>query len=99
METAQKPKMEVLDKGEEFKTLQITAQAGMIMPAHHSTREVVVIIQQGRALLKLPDGNQEVRPGSAVIIPPGTDHSLEIREKFVAHAVMKLDSEIEFQNN
>lgn len=97
METIQKPELTPLDKGKYLKTLQVTALAGMIMPPHLTTKEAVIIVQEGEALLKMPNLDHRLRQGAVFIIPAGVEHSLEIKSDFKAVAIMAVDSEIKFK--
>lgn len=97
METVQKPELTLIDKGKSFKTLQVTALAGMIMPPHHTTKEAVIVVQEGEALLKMPNVDHILKKGTSFIIPSGIEHSLEINKDFKAVAIMAVDSEIKFK--
>lgn len=94
--TLNKPIMTPLETGDSFKTFEITAKAGMEMPNHHSTKEAVVTVQSGRAILKMPSENHVLNAGSSFIIPAGIEHTLSVEQDFRAIAVMALESEIEF---
>lgn len=97
MATLNKPELILLDTGSSLKTLQISALAGMIMPLHHATKETVVVVQEGIALLKMPAAEHVLKKGECFIIPGLVDHSLEVKTDFKAIAIMAVDSEIEFQ--
>ncbi|MCM4154733.1 cupin domain-containing protein [Gramella sp. AN32] len=96
MEKIQKPELTPLDKGSALKTLQVTALTGMRMPPHHTTKEAVIIVQEGEALLKMPNVDHRLRQGAVFIVPAGAEHSLEIIQDFKAIAIMATDSEINF---
>jgi quercetin dioxygenase-like cupin family protein len=68
----------------------------MIMPLHRSTKEAVVIVQQGRAIIEMEQQVHELQAGNSFIIPAGIFHSLTIKADFSAVAVMGLDSSIEY---
>jgi|SRR5699024_10195049 len=97
METINRPEMLLLEKGENFKILQVRAKAGMVMPQHHTTEEAVICVQEGEALLKMADGDHLMKKGVAKIIGAGEDHTLEVNKDFKAIVTMALHSEIEFQ--
>lgn len=92
-----KPEMTLLASGKSIKTFKITATAGMEMPEHHSTKEAVVVVQKGKAILTMPDKKHVLETGSSFIIPAGVNHSLSIQEDFQALAIMALESEIKFK--
>ena len=97
METLNKPELNLLHTGSALKTLQVSALAGMIMPLHHATQETVIVVQEGKAILKMPTENHVLEKGVAFIIPALIDHSLEIKSDFKAIAIMAVDSDIEFK--
>ena len=98
MENSNKPQMIPLDKGEIFKTLNITAKAGMEMPLHHSTKEAVIVVLKGEAILKMPDGEHKLSQDTIIIIPAMVEHSLKINSDFHAIAIMENTSAIEFKS-
>ncbi len=98
MENSNKPEMTPLNNGEMFKTLKITAKAGMEMPLHHSTKEAVIVVLKGEAVLKMPNGNHILAQGITFIIPPRIEHSLKINSDFHAIAIMENTSAIEFKS-
>ncbi|CAL66366.1 cupin domain-containing protein [Christiangramia forsetii] len=97
MEPIQKPELTPLDKGSSLKTLQVTALTGWSMPPHHTTKEAVIVVQEGEALLKMPNVDHRLKQGAVFIIPAGVEHSLEIIQDFKAIAIMATDSEINFK--
>lgn len=97
METLNKPELNLLSTGNSLKTLQVSALAGMIMPLHHATKETVIVVQEGMAILKMPSVEHILEKGTAFIIPALIDHSLEIKKDFKAIAIMAIDANIEFQ--
>lgn len=53
MVNIEKPKISLLISGEMYKVYEVTGRAGMVMPKHYSTKEAVIIIKEGSALLEL----------------------------------------------
>ena len=98
MENSNTPEMTPLSNGEIFKTFNITAKAGMEMPLHHSTKEAVIIVLKGEAILKMPDGEHSLAQGITFIIPAMIEHSLKINSDFHAIAIMENTSAIEFKS-
>lgn len=96
IDIVERPTMAPLKVGKEFKTFSVTAKKGMEMPSHISTKEAVVMVQEGKALLKMETGEHLLEKNSVFIIPQGIHHSLSILEDFKAVALMAVDSEIEF---
>lgn len=96
MEVMNKPELTLLAKGDSMKTIQVEGLAGMIMPPHHSTKEAVVIVLEGQALLQMPESNHILKQGSFFIIPAGKEHNLRIQKNFKAIAIMAIDSKLNF---
>jgi len=96
MEVISKPELTPLIVGDSIKTMLVEGMAGTTMPPHHSTKEAVIVVQEGQALLKMPDSEHLLEKESVFVIPAGKEHTLSIRKDFKAIAIMALDSEIEF---
>ena len=92
----EKPELRPLQKGHSMKTLQVKGRAGMTMPSHHSTKEAVIVVQEGEALLKMPESDHLLKKGSTFIIPAGMKHTLTVHNDFQAIAIMAVDSEINY---
>ncbi|NKI27051.1 cupin [Arenibacter sp. 6A1] len=98
MEVINNPDLTHLHIGSALKVLKINATAGMGMPLHHSTKEGVIIVQQGEARLKSKNNIFFLQKGSSFLIPAGLEHSLTILKDFKAVVVMAIDSNINFKN-
>lgn len=98
MEIVNRPELTHLLVGDSLKTMQIKAMAGMGMPTHHNTHEAVIIVQEGRALLKTKDTEYILEKGSSFLIPAYTEHKLEILKNLKAVAIMAIDSNIHFKS-
>ena len=96
MNTQNIPKLITLKSGESFKVYQVTGHAGMKMPLHHSTKEAVVIVQEGYAQLKIDEIKHMLLAGNTFIIPAHQNHTLSVKAKFKAFVIMSQDSDIEF---
>lgn len=92
------PQLILLDKKEQHKVYQVTGVAGISMPEHLSTKEAVVIIQEGEAILTIKNQNFNLMKNDTLIIPAGVKHSLSIKKDFKAVVIMDVDSQIEFIN-
>ena len=99
MKSNDNPKMIPLELGNTFKILQVTGSAGMNMPEHISTKEAVIIVQKGRAILKMKGNNHELKLNESLIIPAGEKHELQIIEDFQSIVIMESGSEIKFINS
>ncbi|PVW15912.1 cupin domain-containing protein [Marixanthomonas spongiae] len=96
MEAVQKPDMKLLHTGGTLKTLQVIAKAGMIMPPHHTTKEAVLVVQEGMALLNMPTTEHLLKAGMTFTISAKVEHSLKIKKDFKAVVIMALDAAIQF---
>jgi quercetin dioxygenase-like cupin family protein len=98
MKTQTMPNMIVFQTGEQFKVLKVTGTKGMEMPSHLSTKEAVVIILKGEAVLKLTNKEINLKKNESVIIPVKEPHILMITKDLEANIIMEIDSEIKFKN-
>ena len=92
------PQIAILHSGNSAKVLQVTGNEGMDMPEHFCTKEAVIIIQKGSAILKMNGIEYSLIRDQSFIIPGGTTHMLSIKESFQAIVIMSIDSEIKFVN-
>ncbi|HET8839360.1 MAG TPA: cupin [Flavobacteriaceae bacterium] len=92
----EKPIMTPLKVSKNFKTFSVTGKRGMEMPEHFSTKEAVVTVQEGSALLKIGGEEKLLEKNGTYIIPEKESHSLSLLADFKAVAIMATDSEIEF---
>jgi quercetin dioxygenase-like cupin family protein len=93
------PQMAILHTGKLLKVLQVTGIAGMRMPEHISTKEAVIIIQKGSAVITMKGNDYLLQKHESMIIPGGEKHTLRITEDFQAHVIMETDSQIKFINS
>jgi len=92
------PQMITLHNGRSHKVLQVTGSEGMSMPEHISTKEAVVIILKGSAVLTMKGNDYPLREHESIIIPGGEKHTLRIIKDFQAQVIMETDSQINFIN-
>ncbi|MCB0733237.1 MAG: hypothetical protein KDC76_01570 [Bacteroidetes bacterium] len=84
----QKPQINTLSVGEQFKVLEVTAVLGSNIPLHYCNSEAVLMIQVGRATLTMDSIEKEIGSGMFVVIPAMMEHSLEIIDYVKAHVVI-----------
>jgi quercetin dioxygenase-like cupin family protein len=96
MKITNKPELVSLKTGASFKVLKVTGQSGSQMPLHYSTKEAVLIVQEGSALLKIEEEEHLLLAGDSFIIPARQSHNLSLKSEFKALVIMSLDSNIEF---
>jgi len=99
MEKTLKPEMKLLQQGKKLKLYKISGKKGMQLPPHHSTNEVIVIIQSGEAILTIEKNNTVLKDSDSVIIPAGKTHSIFIQSDFEALAIMANEAVIKFEKN
>lgn len=92
------PELKISQKGKTYKVFEVTGESGAEMPPHISTKEAIVIVQDGEATLKIKSENNQLKENDVFIVPAATVHSLLIKNKFKAKVIMQIDSEIEFIN-
>lgn len=90
------PELTSLKVGDSIKVLQVKGTAGAKMAPHHSTKETVIVVEEGQAVLKMPKNEYTLKKGSIFIIPAGKEHTLIIQKELKALAIMAIDSEINF---
>lgn len=98
METQTIPQMSILQTGKEYKILRVSGEKGSQMPAHFCTKEAIIIVQEGIALLKLTAQDIHLKKNDSAIIPAGELHTLIVQENFQATVIMGIDSDIKFAN-
>lgn len=96
MKTINKPELVTLATGASIKVLKVTGQSGLQMPLHYSTKEAVLIVQGGSALLNIDEKEHLLQAGDSFIIPARQNHNLSLKKNFKALVIMPLDSNIEF---
>lgn len=96
MKSQNRPEMTPLKVGSTFKVFQVTGSFGMSMPEHISTKEAVVIVQRGSAILKMKGVDHLLKLNDSFIVPAGVQHELQLTDDFQAVVIMEVDSEIKF---
>jgi quercetin dioxygenase-like cupin family protein len=96
MNTLNMPEVSVLNAVDTFKILKVTGNAGMNMPLHYYTREAVVMVEKGSALLRMDEKEHLLKEGKTFIIPARQHHSFSLNNRFRALVIVSQDSKIEF---
>lgn len=96
MKTSVNPELVVFQTGESFKVLQVTGKAEMVTPLYYSTREAVMVVLAGSAILAMEHKKYFLQKGNSLVIPALQKHTLSIKAEFMARVVMPQDSRIEF---
>lgn len=98
MATAAKPQLRPLQVGDEYKSLELTAENGAVMPAHHCNTEAVVVVLEGEATLVMEDGSTALTAGTSLLIPAGKVHTLNVFRTFKATVIMGSTATLEFES-
>jgi quercetin dioxygenase-like cupin family protein len=93
-----KPEITLLKKGAAFKILQVQGIKGTQMPQHLSTKEAIIIVEEGSALIKINNEEHLLKKSDSFIIPAGVPHSLLAMTNLRAQVIMPIESEIKFIN-
>ena len=99
MDTQIKPEMRVFQTGDKFKVLKVKGLKGAVMPSHFSTKEAVIIVLEGEAILNLSEKQIHLKAKDSAIIPANEIHTLQITETLLANVIMEMDSDIKFEGN
>ena len=97
MGTMVKPQLRPIQIGGQFKTLEVTAEAGAVMPPHHCTSEAVVVVLEGEATLVMEEGDTPLVAGTSFLIPAGKTLTLNVARTFKATVIMGSNATLEFE--
>ena len=92
------PLITIRQSGNSVKVLQVTGGEGMAIPEHFCTKEAVLVVQEGTAILTMDGKENVLSRDQSFIIPGGQKHALNMNEGFQALVIMDIDSEIKFNN-
>lgn len=92
----EKPQLNPLFVGKQFKVIEVTGSISADMPMHYCTSEAVVTIQKGAATLAIDGQQHRLKTGDSFLIPANKHHSLKVEEALKAVIVMAHDGAIEF---
>lgn len=93
-----RPNLKIAKTGKTFKVFEVTGDSDCVMPPHLSTKEAVLIVQEGDAMLEIEGQINYLTKNDVFVIPAGAVHTLSIKNKFKTIVIMELDSQIEFVN-
>lgn len=97
MDILVRPQMSILNIGNEYKILKVTGIKGSQMPCHICTKEAIIFVLEGEAILTTNKKQIHLKPHDSIIINAAESHTLSIIESFKANVVMAIDSEIKFE--
>lgn len=93
-----RPVLKIVKTGKKFKIYEVTGDSDCVMSPHLSTKEAVIIVQEGGAILEIEGKINYLTKNDVFVIPFAAVHILSIKNKFKAIVIMELDSQIEFVN-
>lgn len=88
MATAGRPRVTPLEEGSLFDTKRMEASSGISWPRHKASTESVLVVTEGRCLVKFPDADHEASAGDSVVIPADMWHELVADPDFTAIHIM-----------
>jgi quercetin dioxygenase-like cupin family protein len=96
MRMKKSPKINALGRTSKFKLAKISAKAGTEIPTHSSKEEVMILVQNGRAVLTFNSGVAVLEKNNCRVIPAFQLHAIKISEDFEALAIMGNDVFLDF---
>jgi quercetin dioxygenase-like cupin family protein len=91
-----KPAVVPVSKGNSLKVLQVSGEPGTALPRHYSTKDVVITIAEGSAILEINGEENILKQGDSILIPEKHGHVLTAITKLKAVIVMPTDAQIQF---
>lgn len=91
MESAGRPRVTPLEQGALFDTKRMEATSGISWPRHRASMESVLVVTEGRCVVKFPDADHGVRAGDSVVIPADVWHEIVADPDFTAVHIMPKD--------
>lgn len=81
-----------------YKILKVTLAKGEEMPRHHASSDAFIIVEKGKAKVRLLEREEVLEQGATLHIPADEPHSLQVLEDFVAHVVLAAEAKIQFND-
>lgn len=89
-------KVTPLKSGDDFVTKQMEGSSGAAFPRHTASVESVLVVTQGRCLLKFTDADHPVEAGESFVVPADQWHQVVSDPAFTAVHVMPHEIDFEF---
>jgi quercetin dioxygenase-like cupin family protein len=96
METVSKPNVKSLAEGAVFKTKQMKASAGKLLPKHRANVESVVVVTKGEIEFRLTEESHSLKQGDVFVVPAKAKHQIKVVEDFAAIHIMPHEIEFEY---
>lgn len=96
MKPSGQSKVTPLQEGLLFVTKRMEATSGMSMPRHKSSIESVLVVTDGRCIIKFADENHTVAKGESFVVPAQVWHQLIADADFKAVHIMPKEIRFEF---
>lgn|SRR5690606_30041081 len=98
MEKVSKPTVRALAEGEKFKTKQMKASSGKLLPKHLANVESVVVVTKGEIMFNLEGEDHPLKQGDVFVVPRDAQHQIKVVEDFAAIHIMPQDIKFEYFN-
>lgn len=79
-----------------YKVLSVTLAKGEEMARHYASSDAFLVIREGKGILKLPEREVELQPGTTLAIPANEPHSMHVLKGLAATVVLSSDAYIKF---
>lgn len=89
-------KVTPLKKGDDFVTKRMEGDSGSAFPEHTASVESVLVVTQGRCLVKFPDADHAVEAGDSFVVPADVWHQVVADSDFSAVHIMPHQIRFEF---
>lgn len=81
-------KVTPLKKGADFVTKRMEADSGTAFPKHTASVESVLVVTQGRCVVKFPDTDHALEAGDSFVVPAEEWHQVVADPEFSAVHIM-----------
>lgn len=96
METAGQSKVTPLQEGSLWVTKRMEATLGFAMPGHTASVESVLVVTEGRCIVKFLDTEHPLSEGDSFVVPPDVWHQVVADPNFKAVHVMPKEIRFRF---
>lgn len=81
-----------------YKILRVTLAKGEEMPRHYASSDAFLIVEKGKANVRLLKKEEVLAQGTTLHIPADEPHNLQVLEDFIAYVVLAADAQIQFND-
>lgn len=98
MSKVSSPAVKLIEEGDELIVKQMKADAGQLLPKHKASDESVIVICEGKCIMKFPETEHLLEEGESIIIPTNVWHQILVKQDFRALHIMPKGIQFEFTN-